>query len=166
MRIHMSLATLALMIGSAALANDCPNLSGKFGVTQVTDENGTRSVDPTQVKIVVVQSGCASLTITQNRELVPEESTVTRIRTDGTPMLYIPKPEDSDGPDEYTSFGFKGQKLAGEILYLYEGNSQFHHTGAILTYDLDETNNLREYLAYPDGLGGMKIVLSYKTERN
>ena len=166
MRVFIGLAALALMIGSVALANDCPNLSGKFGVTQVTDENGTRPVDPTRVKIGVVQSGCASLTITQNRENMPEESTVTRIRTDGTPMLYIPSPEAGDGPDEYTSFGFKGQKLAGEILYLYVGNTQFHHTGAILTYDLDETGNLREYLAYPDGHGAMTIVLSFKTQRD
>jgi len=156
---------VALLSGGVAFAQNCPNLSGQFGVISFTDPNGTRPVDPTQVKIEVSQSDCAALRITQNLIEDPGVQTVTNIRTDGVPTLYIARPEDSDGPEEYLSCTFVGRKLVGRILYLYEGNSQYVDTGATLSFDLDETGALRELLLSSDAHGGIRVVDEFKTRR-
>jgi len=162
----MTAVVAAFLNPGAAKALDCPNLNGTFGVVAYTDSNGTRAVEPSKVKIHVTQAGCAVLTISANRVDLPEEQVVTNIRTDGIPTLYIARPEDSDGPEEYLFSAFSTQALVSKILYLYEGPSRkFHDTGAALTYDLDESGNLREVLLNPDGQGGMRIVESFRTQR-
>jgi hypothetical protein len=159
------LLSLSFSFGPVALAAACPQLSGNYGIFEYTDPNGTRAVDPTQVKIHVQQTGCATYEFTEDRVIDPESKIILNVSTNGEPVLYIAGPDETLDPDEYTSFEVAGNQLLGKILYLYVNATRMVDTGARLTAELDPQGNLFKALRYPDGQGGLKIVESIRARR-